>query len=265
MFDVASPRVNGDGSFGGFIGSAIDTTDQKLAQQALEKVSGQLIAAQEQERSRIARELHDDICQRLALLSMELEQANRALNGSSAQRNPKIDKIKQHCGEIAGAVQALSHKLHSSKLEYLGIVAAVRSFCREFSEQNEVSVEFSHENVPDFVPADISLSLFRVTQEALQNALKYSGVSEFSVNLRGAAGEIQLEISDRGAGFDVEQAKRQKGLGLVSMQERVHLVHGTFAIESKLDSGTRVSIRVPYVEEISIPENAVETPQHRLV
>ena len=265
MFDVASPRVNGDGSFGGFIGSAIDTTDQKLAQQALEKVSGQLIAAQEQERSRIARELHDDICQRLALLSMELEQANRSLNNSSAQRNPKIDKIRQHCVEITGAVQALSHKLHSSKLEYLGIVAAVRSFCREFSEQNEVSVEFSHENVPDFVPADISLSLFRVTQEALQNALKYSGVSDFSVSLRGVAGEIQLEISDRGAGFDVEQAKWQKGLGLVSMQERVHLVHGIFAIESKVGSGTTVFIRVPYVEEILIPENGAETPQHRLV
>ena len=264
MFDVASPRVNGDGSFGGFIGSAIDTTDQKLAQQALEKVSGQLIAAQEAERSRIARELHDDICQRLALLSMELELANRGSNGSSVQRNPKIDKIRQHCGEIAGAVQALSHKLHSSKLDYLGIVAAVGSFCREFSEQHEVSIKFSNQNVPGFVPADISLSLFRVTQEALQNALKYSGVSEFSVSLRGAAGEIQLEISDGGAGFDVEQAKRQKGLGLVSMQERVHLVHGIFTIESKVDSGTRIFIRVPFVEEILILENGVEAPQYRL-
>ena len=264
MFDVASPRVNGDGSFGGFIGSAIDTTDQKLAQQALEKVSGQLIAAQEAERSRIARELHDDICQRLVLLSMELEQANRESNGSSVQRNPRIEKIKQHCAEIAGAVQALSHQLHSSKLEYLGIVAAVTSFCREFSEQHEVSVKFSNQNVPRFLPADISLSLFRVTQEALQNALKYSGVSEFSVTLRGAAGEIQLEISDGGVGFDVEQAKRQKGLGLVSMQERVHLVHGIFAIESKAGSGTRIFIRVPFVEEILILENDVKAPQHLL-
>jgi PAS domain S-box-containing protein len=264
MFDVASPRVNGDGSFGGFIGSAIDTTDQKLAQQALEKVSGQLIAAQEAERSRIARELHDDICQRLALLSMELEQANRSSNDSAVQRNPKIDKIRQHCAEIAGAVQALSHQLHSSKLEYLGIVAAVTSFCREFSEQHEVSVRFSNQDVPSFLPPDISLSLFRITQEALQNALKYSGVSEFAVSLRGAAGEIQLEISDGGVGFDVEQAKRQKGLGLVSMQERVHLVHGIFTIESKAGSGTRISIRVPFVEEILILENDGNAPQHLL-
>jgi len=176
-------------------------------------VSGQLIAAQEAERSRIARELHDDICQRLALLSMELEHANRGSNDSRTQRNPKIDKIKQHCGEIAGAVQALSHKLHSSKLEYLGIVAAVRSFCREFSEQHEVSVEFSNENVPGFVPADISLSLFRVTQEALQNALKYSGVSEFWLSLRGVAGEIQLEIRDgaRGSTLSRQSGKRDWG------------------------------------------------------
>jgi PAS domain S-box-containing protein len=264
MFDVASPRVNGDGSFGGFIGSAIDTTDQKLAQQALGKVSGQLIAAQEAERSRIARELHDDICQRLVLLSMELEQVNRESNGSSVQRNPRIDKIRQHCMEIAGAVQALSHKLHSSKLEFLGIVAAVRSFCSEFSEQHEVIVEFSDQNVPSFVPVDISLSLFRVTQEALQNALKYSGVRRFSVGLRGAAGEIQLEISDGGVGFDVEQAKRQKGLGLVSMQERVHLVHGIFAIESKAGSGTRIFIRVPFVEERPILESEVKAPQRLL-
>ena len=114
------------------------------------------------------------------------------------------------------------------------------------------------------MPDDISLSLFRITQEALQNALKYSGVSEFSVSLRGAAGEIQLEISDGGVGFDVELAKWQKGLGLVSMQERVHLVHGTFAIESKVGSGTRIFIRVPFVEELPILENGVEAPQYRL-
>jgi hypothetical protein len=118
-----------------------------------------------------------------------------------------------------------------------------------------VSVKFSNQNVPGFLPADISLSLFRVTQEARQNALKYSDVREFAVSLRGALGEIQLEIHDAGVGFDVEQAKRQKGLGLVSMQERVHLVHGTFAIESQAGSGTRIFIRVPFVAETLILED----------
>src|SRR3984885_5615339 len=245
MLDIAAPRRNGDGSFAGFVGSAADITDQKLAQEALEKMGGKLIEAQEEERTRIARELHDDICQRLALLSMELEQANR---GSNAGRSPKLDEIRRHCAEIAVDVQALSHKLHSSKLEYLGLAAAIRSYCREFSQQHDVSVQFAAENVPNFLPRDISLSLFRVTQEALQNALKHSGVREFSVALRGSENEIQLEVSDLGAGFDVEGAKLDRGLGLVSMQERAHLVHGSFTIESAENGGTRILVRVPLAD-----------------
>ena len=175
---------------------------------------------------------------------MELEQANRGSNGSESL-DPKIEEIRRHCAEIAGDVQALSHKLHSSKLEYLGLAAAIRSFCREFSQQHDVSVQFAEENVPSFLPRDISLSLFRVTQEALQNALKHSGVRQFSVSLRGSANEIQLEVSDHGAGFDVEGAKLDRGLGLVSMQERVHLVHGIFTIESTENGGTKILVRVP--------------------
>src|SRR5271156_2969210 len=109
MFDVASPRVNGDGTFAGFIGSAIDVTDQKVAQQALEKVSGQLIEAQEKERSRIARDLHDDICQRLAMLSIELARANRSSNGLPEALKKSLEDIQQHCAEIGGDVQSLSH------------------------------------------------------------------------------------------------------------------------------------------------------------
>jgi PAS domain S-box-containing protein len=242
MLDIAAPRAHEDGSFAGFVGSAVDITDQKLAQEALEKIGGKLIEAQEEERSRIARELHDDICQRLALLSMELEQANR---GSNSGRSPKLDEIRRHCAEIAVDVQALSHKLHSSKLEYLGLAPAIRSYCREFSQQHDVNVQFAAENVPNFLPRDISLSLFRVTQEALQNALKHSGIKQFSVVLRGSGNGIQLEVSDLGAGFDVEGAKLDRGLGLVSMQERVHLVHGTFSIESAENGGTRILARVP--------------------
>jgi PAS domain S-box-containing protein len=245
MLDIAAPRVNDDGAFAGFVGSAADITDQKLAQEALEKIGGKLIEAQEEERSRIARELHDDICQRLALLSMELEQANR---GSNSGRSPKLEEIRRHCAEIAVDVQALSHKLHSSKLEYLGLAPAIRSYCREFSQQHDVTVQFADENVSNFLPRDISLSLFRITQEALQNAMKHSGMKQFSVVLRGSENEIQLEVSDRGAGFDVEGAKLDRGLGLVSMQERAHLVHGTFTIESAGIGGTRILVRVPLAD-----------------
>jgi PAS domain S-box-containing protein len=257
MLDIAAPRVNGDGSFAGFVGSAVDITDQKIAQEALEKIGGKLIEAQEEERSRIARELHDDICQRLAILSMELEQANRASNRSGGSL--KLEEIRRHCAEIAVDVQALSHKLHSSKLEYLGLAAAIRSFCREFSQQNDVNVQFAEENVPGFLPRDISLSLFRVAQEALHNALKHSGVRRFSVSLRGLANEIQLEISDLGAGFDVEKAMVDRGLGLVSMQERAHLVHGSFTIESTVKSGTKILVRVPLSAQIETSTTVVES------
>jgi PAS domain S-box-containing protein len=255
MFDVASPRVNGDGSFGGFIGSAIDTTDQKLAQQALEKISGQLIEAQEKERSRIARDLHDDICQRLALLSMEIARANRTSNGSAAATRQNLEEIQRHCSEIAGDVQSLSHQLHSSKLDCLGIVTAIRSLCSEFSRQHQVDIEFIDSNVPKHLPKDISLCLFRIAQEALHNAVKYSGTTQFFVALYAIEEEIQLVVRDAGAGFDVGEAKN-RGLGLVSMQERVHLVHGRFAIDSKPGKGTRIFAAVPFVaEEESSPED----------
>ena len=214
MFDVASPRVNADGSFAGFIGSAIDMTDQKLAQLALEKVSGQLIEAQEKERSRIARELHDDICQRLALLSIELETGqphSKWIGRLIAQI--KFDEVRQHCAEIASDVQSLSHQLHSSRLDYMGIVAAVRGFCNELSNKHAVNVEFTDKDVPRNLPNNISLCLFRITQEALHNAVKYSGATEFKVELYRVADELQLVVTDKGAGFDVAGGAAKGGLG----------------------------------------------------
>jgi PAS domain S-box-containing protein len=248
MFNVGSPRVNGDGSFAGFIGSTIDTTDQKLAQQALEKVSGQLLEAQEKERSRIARDLHDDICQRLALLSMELERVNRSPSGISKPVADDIRQIRRQCSEIADDVQSLSHQLHSSKLDYLGIAAAIKGYCRELSKQHDVDIEFTAINVPVGLPKNISLCLFRVGQEALHNSVKYSGTSRYTVELRGMSDRIQLKVNDSGAGFDVEEARKNPGLGLVSMQERVHLVSGSISVESKRGEGTTILVNVPIAQ-----------------
>jgi len=249
MFDVASPRVNGDGTFGGFIGSAIDTTDQKLAQQALAKVSGQLIDAQEKERSRIARDLHDDICQRLVLLSIEIERANRTSNGSLAATKRNLEDIREHCSELARDVQSLSHQLHSSTLDYLGVGTAIKAFCTEFSRQHDVTIEFTDRNVPRNLPKDISLCLFRIAQEALHNAVKHSGTNQFSVTLSATEKEVQLVVRDAGAGFNVEEAKRDRGLGLISMQERANLVRGSLFIESKPGRGTRIVVSMPFVTE----------------
>jgi PAS domain S-box-containing protein len=245
MYDVASPRVNGDGSFAGFIGSVIDTTDQKLAQQALERVSGQLIEAQEKERRRIARELHDDICQRLGLLSVEIDEARRSSNVSDRQ----LEEIRNHSIEIAQEVHAMSRRLHSAKLEYLGLVPTLKGFCEEMSKKHEVGVEFTDRDVPQHLSPDISLCLFRVAQEALNNAVKYSGANRFAVELRGSPGEVILEVTDWGAGFDVDEAKQNRGLGLVSMQERVNLVEGRYSIESNPGKGTRIIAVVPAPKE----------------
>jgi signal transduction histidine kinase len=212
-------------------------------------MGGKLIEAQEKERSLIARELHDDICQRLAMLSLELGQADEP-NGHDAAANTRIETIQQHCSEIARDVQALSHELHSSKLDYLGIVAALGSFCRELSQQQNLDVEFTYENVPNPLPGDISLCLFRVAQEALHNAVKYSGVIRFLVDLRSTENHIQLEIRDAGVGFNMQAAMRNGGSGLISMQERVHLVKGTFSVESKVNEGTRIIAIVPLLAEM---------------
>jgi PAS domain S-box-containing protein len=246
MLDVAAPRINDDGSFAGFIGSAIDITDQKLANEALKTISGKLIEAQENERSRIARELHDDICQRMALLSIQLGQGNLRLSESDLASPTRIQEIQRQCAQITRDIQGMSHQLHSSSLDYLGVESAIQGFCKEFSQQHNVTVDVTCENVPNPLPRDISLSLFRVTQEALHNAVKYSGVDRFTVDLKRTSADIQLEIQDAGAGFQMLGVKQNGGLGLVSMQERIHLVKGAFTVESKLNHGTKIRARIPF-------------------
>lgn len=253
VFDVAAPRVDGGGSFSGFIGSAVDVTDQKLAREALEKISGQLIEAQEKERSRLARELHDDICQRLAMLSLKIEKVNKGWGHGHLYVPDQLEEIWQQCSKLTGDVQSLSHELHSSILDNLGLPVAVNSFCREVSQQNGVVVEFFDGNLPDSIPQEVSLSLFRVVQEALRNAVKYSGQRRFAVQLKEYDGQLELEVSDQGVGFDVTKAKKGGGLGLVSMAERIHQVNGTFSIDSQPNLGTRIRACVPLAAQPSVP------------
>jgi PAS domain S-box-containing protein len=246
MLDVRSPRFTANGSFLGFIGSAVDISDQQTAQDALERLGGRLIDAQEQERSRIARELHDDICQRLAILTLEIEQSMATFDPADSQHD-RMQKVWQHCSEITGDVQALSHELHSSMLDHLGVVAAIRNFCNEFSAKQGIVVRFIDTGVPASLPRNTSLCLFRVTQESLHNAVKHSGVKFVEVTLQGRGYEINLEIRDAGFGMDVDRVKHNGGLGLISMEERVHLLHGTFEIESKPHGGTTIRATVPLV------------------
>jgi len=249
MFGVASPRVDGDGSFAGFIGSAVDVTDQRVAQEALEKVSGQLIEGQEKERRRLARELHDDICQRLAMLSLRIEKASKGWGSGRVSMGEQLEQIWKQCSDLTGDVQALSHELHPSILDNLGLATAVKSFCREVSEQSGVAVEFVGKNIPDSLPREVPLSLFRVVQEAVHNAIKYSGQNRVEVRLERTSSELELEVSDEGVGFDAANTNNGGGLGLVSMAERIHHVNGTFTIDSQPNAGTRIRARLPLTEQ----------------
>jgi signal transduction histidine kinase len=154
--------------------------------------------------------------------------------------------LQEQTSEIAEGIQSLSHELHSAKLEYLGIVPAMRSFCKEFGSQQEVEIDFRTNDLPTRLPPDVSLCLFRVLQEALHNALKHSGVRQIEVRLRATSEEIRLTIKDFGSGFDTEAARKGQGLGLTSMEERLKLVKGTLSIDSQPERGTTIEARVPF-------------------
>jgi PAS domain S-box-containing protein len=220
------------------LGDVHDVTD-------LKGMSRKLIEAQEQERSRIARELHDDINQRLALLSVEIQQVRKVSPITYGELRSRMDELGKRTSEISAVVQSLSHELHSSRLEYLGLVSAMKGFCKEFGDKHKVEIDFSNEGIPSGIPPEISLCLFRIMQEGLQNALKHSGVKFFEVELHGSPAEIRLTVRDSGVGYEPELAKDTPGLGLMSMRERVRLVKGTISITSKPQSGTEINVRVP--------------------
>jgi PAS domain S-box-containing protein len=227
------------------VGMVADITDRKRAEAALLSARFRLIEAQEQERTRIARELHDDIGQRLALLTVELDRLHGDANHLPAEVRDRLEQLANQAGEIAGDTQSLSHELHSARLDYLGIAAAVKGFCREFGERQHMEIDFKSDNVPASLPPNIPLSLFRVLQEALHNSAKHSGAKKFVVRLWGMPNEIWLSVSDSGAGFDSVAVRENLGLGLVSMEERLALVNGNLYIESQPNLGTTIYARVP--------------------
>jgi PAS domain S-box-containing protein len=237
------PQRRGEKVVGAVV-AFIDITERKLAEAALANVSRKLIEAQEQERSRIGRELHDDLGQRLALLVVQLQQLHRDPLVLPEVRR-RVGELQKQTLEIATDIQSLSHELHSARLQYLGIAGAIRAFCREFSEQQKVEVDFQTHDLTSPVPPDTALCLFRVLQEALHNSAKHSGQRHFEVRLWGTSDGIHLTVKDSGVGFDRETAKTGLGLGLISMEERLKLLKGTLSIDSQPQRGTTIHARVP--------------------
>ena len=245
IFDVASPRVDGNGSFAGFIGSAVDVTDQRMAQEALEKVSGQLIEAQEKERSRLARELHDDFSQRLALLSIGLGQLWKTLPKSDAKDRAKVQEMLKGTRELASDLHALSHQLHSSRLEHVGVVSALGGLCKEFSEKHKIEIQFSERDLPVNMPKEVDLCLFRVAQEALNNIVKHSQANSAHVEISANPSGVRLRIRDDGRGFDSDGVNSDAGIGLTGMRERIRLVGGSLLVTSEPTRGTEILAQVP--------------------
>lgn len=245
IFGSGIPRFATSGEFLGYIGTCMDITQRKAAEQALMDLSGQLIHAREDERARIARELHDDLNQRVALLSIELDQLSHLLVESPDESNEMLQEMIEQAANLSMAIHRLSHDLHPSKLTHLGLARTLRSLCAELSESYGLDIEFRHADVPATLPKDISLCLYRIAQESLNNIIRHSHADHAVVELQGTEKEIQLRVSDSGSGFDVESARSQGGLGLISMKERLRLVGGELSIHSQLSRGTQINVSVP--------------------
>jgi PAS domain S-box-containing protein len=251
-----------NGGIAGLRGTVQDITERKRADEALSSVNRRLLEAQESERARIARDLHDDVGQRLALLAVALEEVKRLLPESSNQALSCLDALQKQTAEITTGVQALSHELHPPRLLLQGVVAAMRGLCDEYSRQKNVEIVFRSENVPGSVAPDMSLCLFRVLQEALHNAVRHSRTRQFDVQLRGTGDAVHLTIRDEGVGFDVDAANQGQGLGLTSMKERLKLVGGELSIESQSTRGTTVLARAP-VTDVAVLRQATPAPAPR--
>jgi signal transduction histidine kinase len=207
---------------------------------------GRLLRAGEEERARIARELHDDINQRLALLANGLQEVEQAASASKGPLHKHaLRELRQLTSEIATDIQHMSHQLHPSKLHYLGLAAAVRDLCHEFAQQHKIEVEFVVRDLPEHFEENVSLNLFRVVQESLRNAVKHSHAHHVNVELTCQASVVHLRVSDDGVGFNPEDSKIHHGLGLVSMRERLRSVGGEFSLWSRPSLGTQVEGTVP--------------------
>jgi PAS domain S-box-containing protein len=251
MRNNAVPRFIGDKNFAGYIGCCVDITSEMEAKATRLDIGGKLIRAQEEERSRIARELHDDINQRLALLANGLENLRYAKREyPDAQLKAELGDLWTLTDDIASDIQQLSHRLHPSKLHYLGLATAVRDLCLQFSRQHGTEVECNVSNLPNDLDDTVSLSLFRTIQESLRNVAKHSQARHVKVELSRNSTHIKLRISDDGVGFDLDKLGNNgahKGLGLISMRERLRSAGGELSICSRPSLGTQVEGRVPAV------------------
>lgn len=243
---------------GGVVVTLSDVTDRKLAELEREQLatargelSGRLLRAQEEERARVARELHDDINQKLCLLAVDIKTLQQSPPETREEIFNKLQGFFRTTSRISADIQRLSHRLHSHRLDYLGLAVAARRLCTEFTEQHEIAVEYLIENVPRRLSREIELALFRIVQECLTNIARHSSATRAVVRLRYLEENMSMTVSDNGTGFSLtmKDMGKEPGLGLVSMRERLRLINGDLAIHSEPGSGTKIIVSVPLQEE----------------
>jgi PAS domain S-box-containing protein len=258
ILDTGVPRFGSDGVFAGYMGSCIDISEQKDVEQALRareqslrqtreglrKLAARLLHAQEEERRRIAREMHDDWTQRLALLGIDIAKLEQHI-GTPQKALPLLHSMQERLVKLSEDVHALSRQLHPSILDDLGLVEALRSECASVSRREGIEVVYQPDEVPTSVPKDIGLCIYRVAQEALRNIAKHAAVNKAWVFLIAYGSQLLLRVEDKGVGFDPAARHSRPGLGLSSMEERVRLVQAKLSINSAPGHGTAVEVCVP--------------------
>jgi PAS domain S-box-containing protein len=238
------------------IGMVEDITEKKRVEQEVLSLSDKLIYTQEQERSRIARELHDGLGQQIAALSISVASLKRQIPESDAEGRERVLRLQQRIAAISEGVRRISHDLHPAVLELAGIVPALRSYCRQFSSDNGMAVSLDAGENFEHISTDAALCLYRIAQEALQNVAKHSGAKEARVALQRASEGVLMTVADRGRGFDAEAPAAHAGLGLVSMQERARLLNGRLRIASLPGAGTTLEVLIPLAAETAVSEAA---------
>lgn len=215
---------------------------RKRADEALRALAAKLLTAQEEERRRVAREMHDDWTQRLAVMSLDLAKMEQHVGDPEATLS-LLRTMQEQLVDLSEAVHALSRQLHPSILDDLGLAEALRSECASFSRRENIVIDYRAEAVPQSVPKDIALCVYRVAQEALRNLAKHAAVREAWVTLAATGQDLVLSVRDEGIGFDASNVRTEPGLGLVSMAERVRLVRARMSLTSKPGRGTIIEVR----------------------
>jgi PAS domain S-box-containing protein len=239
-----APQIAGNGRLEGFIGFCCDVTAQREAEWTLAEMAQRVVAAQEEERSRIGRELHDGLGQQAALLAVQLAALAHNPRCSRGDLRKGLIETERSLQELALAIHDLSHRLHPAKLKLLGLVNTLEALCRDLSREGSVPVRFAAADVPPDVPESVALCVFRVTQEALQNAVKHSGAQGIDLRLSASGSRLTLRVSDKGRGFD-PLASEATGIGLLTMRERVELCGGTLTIDARPAGGTTIEANLP--------------------